>query len=308
MTLGTGKAAGTFKNDLIDLAAGVIDSHGDTCGISGSTACYVVVVGNTGDSTASVALSFTLPSFAVAKTTSVLGNVVDAVKASGFPIGDTIVAQECDASASVPATVSTHCDAATEVSGTASATGKVILVPGVTLRIGSAYSDTAGGTCQVAGTCLVGVTDSDNSAIGASVAVGFTSPVYFLKETTDILGNYADSIKASGFPIGDTIVAQECDSSVVIPTTVASHCDAATQVTATAGPSGKVVFSPGVTLRVGGAYTDSAGGTCPFGGTCDIVVSDEANPGIGLSMAVTFATPTTTLKDSANVRRATWTG
>ena len=88
VTLGTGKAAGIFKNVVIDLAAGVIDSHGDTCGISGSTTCYVVVVGNTGDTTASAALSFTLPSFAV-QDDQCARQLRRSVKASGFPIGDT---------------------------------------------------------------------------------------------------------------------------------------------------------------------------------------------------------------------------
>ena len=100
MTLGTGHQLGTFKNAVIDLAVGTIDTNGDTCGVAGSTSCYVVVVGNTGDTTSSAALSFTLPSIAVHKTTAVLGNYVDAVKAVGFPIGDTVVAQECDANAS----------------------------------------------------------------------------------------------------------------------------------------------------------------------------------------------------------------
>ena len=171
VTLGTGMLAGTFKNAVIDLAVGVIDSNGDTCGVAGSTTCYVVVVGNTGDSTSSGALSFTLPSITVKKTTGVLGNYVDGVKAVGFPIGDTVVAQECDASVSVPGTVSTNCDAATQISGTSGTNGKVTFTPtGVTLRVGSAYSDSAGGTCQLGGTCNVGVTDSDNSAIGVSVS------------------------------------------------------------------------------------------------------------------------------------------
>ena len=171
------------------------------------------------------------PSFVVKKTTGVLGNYIDGIKAVGFPIGDTVVAQECDASVSVPGTVSTRCDAATQISGTSGTSGKVTFAPtGVTLRIGSAYSDGASRTCQVGGTCDIGVTDSNNSAIGLGVAVGFTSPTMSLKETTNVLGNYVDSVKAAGFPIGGMIVAQECDPNVVIPTTVASHCDAATQV------------------------------------------------------------------------------
>ena len=85
VTLGTGRAAGTFKDAVIDLAVGVIDTNGDTCGVAGSTPCDVIVVGNTGDTTASGELSFTLQSFTVKKTTGVLGNYVDAVKAAGFP-------------------------------------------------------------------------------------------------------------------------------------------------------------------------------------------------------------------------------
>ena len=117
-----------------------------------------------------------------------------------------------------------------------------------------------------------------------------------------MLGNYVDAVKAAGFPIGDTIVAQECDSSVVIPTTVASDCDGATQISGPSGAAGKVTFSPtGVTL-VGSAYSDSASGTCPFGGTCEVLVSDSTNPSIGLDEAVTFATPTASVKEASNVR------
>ncbi len=303
VALGTGHLVGTFKNSVIDLAVGTIDSNGDTCGVEGSTTCYVVVAGNTGDSTSSGALNFTLPSVMVKKTAGVLGNYVDGVKAAGFPIGDTVVVQECDASVSVPGTVSTNCDAATQISGLSGATGKVTFNPtGVTLRVGSAYSDSADGTCQVGGVCNVGVTDSDNSAIGVSEAVGFTSPTASLKETTSVLGNYVDAVKAAGFPIGDTIVAQECDSNVVVPTTVASDCDAATQISGTAAANGKVTFSPtGVTLAVGGGYSDGSAGSCPVGGTCTVVVSDAASPDIGLGVTVTFAVPMATLKESSGV-------
>ena len=130
----------------------------------------------------------------------------------------------------MPSTVSTHCDAATQISGTAGASGKVVFSPtGVTLRVGSAYSDSASGTCQVAGTCDIGVTDSSNAAIGVSESVGFATPIISLKETTNVVGNYVDAVKAADFPIGDTIVAEECDANVVFPSTVASDCDAATR-------------------------------------------------------------------------------
>jgi hypothetical protein len=302
VTLGTGKLAGTFKNAVIDVAVGPIDTGGDTCGVGGPATCYLVVVGNTGDSTPSGALGFTLPSFVTKKTTGLLGNYPDPIKASGLPIGDTVVAEECDAGVSVPATDSTHCDAATQVSGTVAVNGKLILSPGVTLRIGSAYSDGASGTCGPAGTCALVVTDSDNAAIALSTGVSFATPIMTLKETSNVLGNYLDVTKAANFPIGDTIVAQECDASVVIPTTVGSNCDPATQISGPAGPSGKVAFdTTGVTLAVGGAYADSAAGTCPAGGTCAVLVSDSANPSVGIDLAVTFATPSATLKASTNV-------
>ena len=173
----------------------------------------------------------------------------------------------------------------------------------MTLGVGSAYSDTAGGTCQLGGSCDIGVTDSDNSAIGASVAVGFASPpTVSLKETTNVLGNYTDVVKAAGFPIGDTIVAQECDPNVVIPTTVASDCDAATQISGPAGAKGKVTFSPtGVSSASAVLSRTVPSGTCPFGGTCEVLVSDSANPSVGPDVAVTFAVPTVTAE--GNIQR-----
>ena len=99
--------------------------------------------------------------------------------------------------------------------GTAGDNGAVDLKP--TLLVGTAYSDSASGTCETGGSCEIGVTDSNNSAIGASASVGFASPTISLKETTNVIGNYVDAVKAAGFPIGDTIVAQECDPGLVIP-------------------------------------------------------------------------------------------
>ena len=111
---------------------------------------------------------------------------------------------------------STHCDAATQISGRRAQAAKSPSVPtGVTLVVGSAYSDTASGTCPVGGSCAVGVTDSDNSAIGLNEAVAFASPSFTLKKTAAVLGNYVDAVKATGFPIGDTVLAQECDASAL---------------------------------------------------------------------------------------------
>jgi hypothetical protein len=301
-TLGTGTHAGTFTSQVVHLATGVIDTKSDTCGLSGSPTCDIVVVGNTGDATASAALGFTVPSIAAKKTTAVLGNFVDGVKAVGFPIGDTVVAQECDASVSVPSTVSSNCDASTQITGTVAASGSVVFSPtGVTMRVGSAYSDTAAGTCASGGTCDIVVTDSNNASFAFSEAVTFASPTTALAKTTAVLGNFADKVKTTGFPIGDTVVAQECDSSGN-PSNVSTNCDAATQITGTVGSNGVVVFSPvGVTLGVGSAYSDTAAGTCAPGASCNVVVTDSGNSAFAFTDTVGFATTTFTVKKTTGV-------
>ncbi len=306
MNIGTGRTAGDFKDAVIHVAVGTIDTNNDTCGVAGAGPCYIVVVGNTTtDTTSSGVLSFTLPSFTLKKTTGVLGNYVDNVKAAGFPAGDTIVAQECDASVSVPSTVPGHCDSSTDISGTAGATGKVAFSPttGVKLLVGDAYSDTASGTCQLGGSCAIGLTDSDNSAIGVSTAVTFAAPVSAtIHESAGVLGNYVDTVKVADFPIGDTVVAEECDPALVIPTTISSNCDASTQITGTVGGKGAAVFSPtGVKLLEGSAYSDSGNGACPIGGSCEVLVSDSDNLSIGTDVSFSFAAPAATAKETANV-------
>jgi hypothetical protein len=307
-TVGTsGSTLGAFKNALIKVDVGTIDSNGDTCGLASSGACYIVVVGNSGDTSASTALGFTLPTFTVKKTTGVLGNYVDALKASGIPIGDTVDAQECDATVVVPTNVSTHCDASTEVSGTASTSGAVAFSPtGVTLRVGSAYSDTADGTVAFGGNADVAFTDADNAAIGTGIGVGFATPAITLKKTTAVLGNYVEGIKTTGFPIGDTIDATECNTNVSVPSTVSANCDAATEISGTVAANGAVAFSPtGVTLKVGGAYSDTADGTVAAGGNADIAVTDADNTAVALEGAVSFAAPTSTVKATTDVKANT---
>ena len=51
VTLGTGKLRRHLQGSGDRPGRGVIDTNGDTCGVAGSVPCYVVVVGNTGDST-----------------------------------------------------------------------------------------------------------------------------------------------------------------------------------------------------------------------------------------------------------------
>ena len=92
---------------------------------------------------------------------------------------------------------------------------------------------------------------------------------------------------ATEFPVGDTVTAQECDSTVT-SANMATHCDSATQITGTVQPSTGVLFSPtGVTVKVGvGSYTDSSGGTCNAGGSCDIVVNDSTDSGFYVATPV----------------------
>ena len=119
-----------------------------------------------------------------------LGNYVDGVKATGFPIGDTVVAQECDASVSVPSTVSTHCDAATQISGnggnqrhSGGFSSHRRDPPGRKRLLGQRCWD-----LRYRGSCDIVVTDSGNSAYGSSTAVGFATPIVTVKKTTAVIG------------------------------------------------------------------------------------------------------------------------
>ncbi len=290
-TLGTGKKAGTFKNAAVTLATGIMDTNGDTCGVVGSTSCFIVVVGNTGDATDSVALGFTLPSVTAKDTTGVLGNDVDALKVAGMPGGDAVVAQECDASVTVPSTVSSHCDAATEIGGTAAASGKVVFTQaGLTLLVNGGYSDGSGGTCVVGGTCDIVVTDASNPAVDVSEAVTFATPTVTLKATANVPDNFVNKVSAGSFPVGDTVTARQCDSGVDPASTLGTRCDTATVITGTVASNGKVTFTPaGVTTKVGLDYVESGSGTCPAGGTCDIVVNDSTTSGISVEVPITLA-------------------
>ena len=67
-----------------------------------------------------------------------------------------------------------------------------------------------------------------------------------------VVPNHPDKIITSGFPIEDTVTAVECDSSVVVPDSLATACDTATQITGTVAASGKVIFSPtGILVKDG---------------------------------------------------------
>jgi len=283
--------AGDVAKTSIRLTVGSIDSDGDTCGLVNSPACYIVMVGNTGDSTASSTLRFSTPTLSIHKTTGVLGNYADALKASGFPIGDTVEAAECDASVVAPTTVSTHCDSTTQIAGTVATTGKVTFSPtDIQLLVGGDYSDGAGGTCLPGETCDVVITDLDNAAIGLSSPLVFATPTATVKKTADVAQGYVDTIKAGALPIGDTITAQECDPSVSPASDLDTHCDVSTQISGTVASNGKVTFSPaGVTVEVGGGYSDASGGSCGPGGSCFIVINDATDSGIDLVTPISLA-------------------
>jgi hypothetical protein len=171
VTLGTGKKAGTFKNSVLTLATGTIDTHGDTCGLATSPSCYVVVTGGSGASVASGPLGFITPVAMATKMAAVKANSVDKIKASGFPAGDTVTARECD-SAATPSTLASRCDISTVITGIVSANGKVTFAPtGVTVRVGAAYSEVGSGTVVSGGPATLIVNDTTNPGISVMIPI-----------------------------------------------------------------------------------------------------------------------------------------
>ncbi len=171
-TLGTGTEAGKFTKVPIKVDVESIGYHDDSCGLLGSPACYIVAVGNTGDSTASAPLGFALPSATVYLAANVLNGYKDAVKAKHFPIGDQILAQECDSSVNPATNLATNCDHATQIHGTVATSGAVKFSPaGVIIKDGSGYAESGSGTCPAGGTCSVVVSDESNPGAYAVVPI-----------------------------------------------------------------------------------------------------------------------------------------
>jgi hypothetical protein len=176
----TGKKVGDFKNATLELAVGVIDSNGDTCGVAGSKACYVVAVGNNWQYATSSKLQFTKPSATLEKSTSVPANYVDKVTAAHFPIGDQVTAQECDSAVKPTTNLSTNCDSATVITGTVASNGGVVFSPtGVSVKVGKNYVETGTGTVVKGGTADIVVTDvSTNDVTGSpNTAVSVVLPI-----------------------------------------------------------------------------------------------------------------------------------
>lgn len=171
VTLRTGTKAGTFKKASIDIVTGTIDPDGDACGVTGSSPCYLVVVGNSGDFTSDV-LGFTLPSASVTEATGVAKNYVDDVTAIDFPVGDTVTARECDTSVNPATNLATNCDTAKMISGTVGPSGSVLFSPaGVKIRVGAGYVETGSGSVVQGGRADIVVDDSTTSGVWVVIPI-----------------------------------------------------------------------------------------------------------------------------------------
>ena len=240
----SGAKSGTFKDAVITLVTGDITKKA-TCGLAESSPCSIVASDGFGDSN-SAPLAFKVPEITVKETDSVVGNSSHPVKVKGFPIGDTVVAQECDRTVRVPNTVATHCDPATQITGTAGARGRVTFTPSqLKILVGTAYADAAGRSCSFGRVCAIAVTDSTNAAFDSKVAITTAAPSAKVAKATNVRAGQVDQVKADGFPVGDTVVAVQCERSVKVPDTTAADCDPSTQVSGLASGNGKVAFAPG---------------------------------------------------------------
>jgi hypothetical protein len=87
-----------------------------------------------------------------------------------------VVAVQCDRSVTVPATTAAHCDPSTQITGIASANGKVAFVPGgVQVQVGPGYSDAAGGQCSPGRICVIAISDSSSPTIGLKLKIRLAS-------------------------------------------------------------------------------------------------------------------------------------
>jgi hypothetical protein len=271
-TVGTRARAGSFPKSAITVATGVIDADDDTCGMATLDACYIVVRGDAGDFTASAPLGFMTPSLTAKKSTAVLGNSVDKLVATGLPRGDSVTAEECSAGVSVPSIVTTDCDPATAVSGTVTVSGRAVFASGITLKEGAAYSDAAGGSCSAGDTCELVVLDTDSSSIALGAPITFAPLLVSAQKTDSLHASTIDKLVASGFPIGDTLTGEECDTNVDPATTLATNCDPASASSVTVSNGGRATVA--VNVLADSSYTESGSGSVPAGGTADLLVSD----------------------------------
>lgn len=222
----------------------------------------------------------------LAKSSGLIGHYVETVSGTGWAAkGDTSVTlTEC---ATTYYTVSS-CDSANQGSTTVTKKGRFSNAL-ITLAVGSI--DTNGDTCGVAGSnpCYIVVTGSNGDWTSSGV-LSFKLPKATVTKTTAVAKNYVDDVTATDFPIGDTVTAQECDSSVNPATNLATNCDTDKMISGTVGATGTVTFSPaGVKVKVGAGYVETGTGTVVKGGTADIVVNDSTTSGISKVIPITLA-------------------
>ena len=225
---------------------------------------------------------------ALGKNKNLYGNQVMQVAGSGWNLnGDTAVTLYQCATATYQ---SGTCDQATKITATVGTGKKAGTFKKAKLHLAVDSIDTRGNTCGLATSapCYVVAVGSTGDE-GASAALIFKPPSATLKATSNVVANNVDKVTAAYFPTGDTVIAEECDSSVMVPTTLSSNCNPSTKVTGTTNAKGKVTFSSaGVIVVDGGSYTESGSGTVSAGGHADIVIYDTTTSGAFVVVPITL--------------------
>ena len=227
---------------------------------------------------------------ALKKSSGLYGNYTESASGSGWgATSDSSVAlYECATDYYTPSSCSSTVGPSTPVVASGKKTGTF---KDATYRLEVGVIDSDGDTCGLAtsGPCYL-VAIGNTQSYASSVALGFTAPTASLKESSAVPANYVDKVTAAHFPAGDTIIAQECDSSVDPATNLATDCDSGTAISGRVGSTGKVKFRPtGITMLVGSSFVESGTGTVVAGGTADIVLTDTYNGAVSVVVPITLA-------------------
>jgi hypothetical protein len=230
---------------------------------------------------------------ALAGGTLTLGRATNAsqkVSGAGWGVnGDTsVILYQC----TTPSYLASSCDQASQLHVTLGTGRKAGTFRNAALHLTAGPIDSNGDTCGLtdSGACYVVAVGSSGDET-ASGALALATPTAKLKATTNVVPNRADKVTASDFPPGDTVIAEECDSTVVVPGTLATNCDPATKITGITSSRGKVVLSPtGVSIVDGASYTESGTGTVVPGGHADVVIDDTTTNGAFVVIPITLHT------------------
>jgi hypothetical protein len=227
---------------------------------------------------------------AIKKSSGLYGNYTESASGTGWgATSDSSVAlYQCATDYYTPSSCSSSPGPSTPVvtSGKKAGTFKNSTYP---LMVG--VIDSNGDTCGLAasGPCYL-VTIGNTGSYASSVKLGFTAPSSSLKESSAVPANYVDKVTAAHFPAGDTVTAQECDSSVNPATNLSTDCDSDTAISGHVGSNGKVKFRPtGITVLVGSSFVETGTGTVVAGGTAGIVVTDASNSAVSVVIPITLA-------------------